>query len=145
IGKSRIVAEVCDRAGDLPVVSTACEQYESTTPYFAFRKLLARLLDFEPQGSAEATTQHLSQRVEALDSGLLPWLPLLGDVLDTTILSTRETEELHPSFRRARLNGVVEELLTRMLDSPTLVLFEDAHWMDEASSDLLHHLGSRVP
>ena len=40
IGKSRIVEEICDRAGGLPVVATACEQYESTTPYFPFNRLL---------------------------------------------------------------------------------------------------------
>ena len=29
----------------------------------------------------------------------------------------------------------------RLLDSPTLLVFEDVHWMDDASSDLLRHLG----
>ena len=65
-------------------------------------------------------------------------------MLDVAVLSTPEVDELQPSFRRARLNGVVEDLLTHLLDTPTLVHFEDAHWMDEASSDLLRHLGSRV-
>ena len=40
IGKSRILEELCDRAVGLTLVTTGCEQYEATTPYFPFRKLL---------------------------------------------------------------------------------------------------------
>ena len=144
IGKSRIVEEICDRAGGLPVAATACEQYESTTPYFAFNKLLRSLLTVELSGDAERNSMELSDTVEAISPDLVQWAPLLGDVLDVAVLSTPEVDELQPSFRRARLNGVVEDLLTHLLDTPTLVHFEDAHWMDEASSDLLRHLGSRV-
>jgi class 3 adenylate cyclase/tetratricopeptide (TPR) repeat protein len=144
IGKSRIFEELCDRAGGLPVVSTACEQYEATTPYFAFRKLLTSLLDLETVGSAEANSSWLTHRVAPLDAELVPWLPLLADVLDIAVMPTQDTDDLQPAFRRARLHGVVEELLSHLLDGPTLVLFEDTHWMDEASSDLLRHLGTRV-
>jgi len=31
-----------------------------------------------------------------------------------------------------------------VLDRPTLMLFEDVHWMDEASSELLRHLGTQL-
>jgi class 3 adenylate cyclase/tetratricopeptide (TPR) repeat protein len=144
IGKSRIVEEICDRAGGLPVAATACEQYESTTPYFAFNRLLRSLLPVELDGDAEHNSIELSDAVEAIAPDLVQWAPLLGDVLDAAVLSTAQVDELQPSFRRARLNGVVEELLTHLLDTPTLVHFEDAHWMDEASSDLLRHLGSKV-
>jgi class 3 adenylate cyclase len=144
IGKSRIVEELCDRAAELPVVSAACEQYEALTPYFVFRKLLRTLLGVVTNGDVQANTRALGERIAGIDPELVPWLPLVADVLDAPVLPTQETEELQPSFRRARLNGVVETLLAKLLDAPTLLLFEDSHWMDEASSDLLRHLGSRV-
>jgi class 3 adenylate cyclase/tetratricopeptide (TPR) repeat protein len=144
IGKSRVLEEVCDRSGGLPVVAAACEQYEATTPYFAFRRLLETVLDVELSGSAADNTVRLSDRLEPLAPELLPWLPLLGDVLDTAVLPTQQADDLQPSFRRARLHGVVEELLGHLFDAPTLLLFEDTHWMDEASSDLLRHLGTHV-
>jgi predicted ATPase/class 3 adenylate cyclase len=144
IGKSRIVEELCDRAEGLTVVSAACEQYEVTTPYFAFRKLLSSLIDVTVDGDLAATTRVLSDRLHAIDPELAPWLPLVADVLDVPVLPTQQTDELQPAFRRARLNGVVESLLDKLLEPPTLLLFEDVHWMDEASSDLLRHLGSRL-
>jgi class 3 adenylate cyclase/tetratricopeptide (TPR) repeat protein len=144
IGKTRIVEELCDRAAGVALVATACEQYEATSPYFPFRKLLAPLLGV-PAGADPATNSTvLTERLAELDPELAPWMPLVADVLDVPVLATQETEDLQPSFRRARLNGVVESLLTKLLGETTLILFEDVHWMDEASSDLLRHLGSRV-
>jgi class 3 adenylate cyclase/tetratricopeptide (TPR) repeat protein len=141
LGKSRLVEELQARAPDLRALTASCEQYEASTPYFAFRGVLGSLLGLSANGSAPA---ELRGRVEALDPELLPWLPLLALPLDLQVEPTREVDELQPAFRRARLHGVVESLLTKLLDEPTLLVVEDAHWMDEASSELLRHLGSQV-
>jgi class 3 adenylate cyclase/tetratricopeptide (TPR) repeat protein len=144
IGKSRILEELCDRAEGLTLVSTGCEQYEATTPYFPFRKLLRGLLDVEVDGDAEANSVALADRLEQIDPELTPWMPLVADVIDAPVHATPEANDLQPEFRRARLHGVVETVLGELLEPPTLLLVEDVHWMDEASSDLLRHLGSRV-
>jgi class 3 adenylate cyclase/tetratricopeptide (TPR) repeat protein len=145
IGKSRIVEELCDRAEGLTLVSAACEQYEATTPYHPFRTLLRGLLDVAVDGDPEANSVALSDRLEQIDRELVPWTPLVADVIDAPVHSTPEADDLQPAFRRARLHGVVETVLGELLDPPTLLLCEDVHWMDEASSDLLRHLGNRVP
>jgi len=64
--------------------------------------------------------------------------------LDVSVEPTQEVEELQPAFRRARLHGVIEAVLAKLLSGPTLLVIEDVHWMDEASGDLLRHLGSQV-
>ena len=80
-------------------------------------------------------------RSTALDPELVPWLPLVALPLDVQVEPTQEVEELQPAFRRARLHGVVESVLAKLLEGPTLLVIEDAHWMDEASAELLRHLG----
>jgi len=144
IGKSRIVEELVDRAAELRQVATTCEQYEATTPYHPFRDLLRGLLGVELDGSPEQNSERLRQRLEEIDPELVPWIPLLARTLDTDVLPTPEADELDPAFRRARLNGAVGSLLGSLLDDPSLLLFEDVHWMDEASSDLLRHLASQI-
>ena len=141
MGKSRLVEELQAHAPDVLTVTTGCAQYEASTPYFAFRGLLRSLFELPQNGAAPA---RLRERIEELDPELVPWLPLVALPLDVPVELTQEVEELQPAFRRARLHGVVETVLAKLLSGPTLLVIEDVHWMDEASADLLRHLGGQV-
>jgi class 3 adenylate cyclase/tetratricopeptide (TPR) repeat protein len=141
MGKSRLVEELQAQAPDLLTVTAACAQYEASTPYFAFRTLLRSLLELPQNGAAPA---RLRERIEELDPELVPWLPLVALPLDVPVDPTQEVEELQPAFRRARLHGVVEAVLAKLISGPTLLVIEDVHWMDDASADLLRHLGGQV-
>ena len=126
-------------------ISLRCEQYETSTPYYAFRPFLRSLLDVELNGGAEHNRAALAERLVSVDEELVPWAPLLAAPLDVDVETTPEVDDLDPSFRRARLHGVVSSLLAGLLDSPTLLVLEDVHWMDDASSELLRHLGTQLP
>ena len=76
---------------------------------------------------------------------LLPWLPLLGVPLDLDMPTNPDVDQLDQEFRRAKLNEVVTKLLeSGSSAAPTLIAIEDAHWMDEASGDLLLQLCREV-
>jgi class 3 adenylate cyclase/tetratricopeptide (TPR) repeat protein len=141
MGKSRLVEELQAHAPDVLTVTTGCAQYEASTPYFAFRGLLRSLFELPQNGAAP---ERLRERVEELDPELVPWLPLVALPLDVPVEPTQEVDELQPAFRRARLHGVVEAVLSKLLSGPTLLVIEDVHWMDEASAELLRHLGGQV-
>src|SRR5436190_14200072 len=141
LGKSRLVEELQERAPDLRSLTATCEQYEASTPYFAFRGVMRGVLDLPADG--EEPTK-LRKRIEELDPELLPWLPLVALPLDVQVEPTEEVDDLQPAFRRARLHGAIESVFSNVLATPTLLVVEDAHWMDEASSELLRHLGTQV-
>jgi len=145
IGKSRLAEELRENCADMRQISLRCEQYETSTPYFAFRPFLRSLLDVELNGGAEHNRAALAERLVSVDEELVPWAPLLAAPLDVDVETTPEVHDLDPSFRRARLHGVVSSLLAQLLDSPTLLVVEDVHWMDDASSELLRHLGTQLP
>ncbi len=88
--------------------------------------------------------QRLRRRVEELAPELVPWLPLLGVLVDVELPETPEVARLEDRFRRTRLEEAAGELLVRLLPEPTLLVFEDVHWMDEASADLLLHLARQI-
>ncbi len=144
MGKSRLIEELRRQNADLEHVSASCQEYEMSTPYFPFRGLLRVLLDQPLNGNPTKSTSLLRDRLAPLAPELVPWIPLLALPLDLELESTPEVDELQPAFRRARLHGVVETLLEKLLPTPTLVAIEDVHWMDEASCDLLRHLGGHV-
>ena len=86
----------------------------------------------------------LAARLEEVDEELVPWAPLLAAPLDVEVETTPEVSDLDPAFWRARLHGVMGTLLGQLLDSPTLFVFDDVHWMDDASSELLRYLGTQL-
>ena len=72
-----------------------------------------------------------------MDPELVPWTPLIATVADVPMADTPETEQLEEQFRIARLGAVLREVLTGVLDTPTLLVIEDAQWIDDASTELL--------
>jgi class 3 adenylate cyclase/tetratricopeptide (TPR) repeat protein len=142
IGKSRLVEELLAGVDDVPVVSAPCEEYESSTAYFPFRRLLRDVLGVPVGADPVEVTRRLVDRVSVNAPHLVPWLPLLGVPLDLRIPPTRETEELNDQFRKARLEDLVSEFLAWVLPTSTVLVVEDAHFMDEASADLLARLAA---
>jgi class 3 adenylate cyclase/tetratricopeptide (TPR) repeat protein len=140
IGKSRLVTEALAEADDLPVHVVPCEQYESTTPYFPFRRLLRAALGVPYDADAGELSAVLAQRVEEEAPHLVPWLPLIGIPLDLVLPPSREIEELDEQFRKARLEDVVTELVGLLVADPSVLVVEDAHVMDESSADLLQRM-----
>lgn len=139
IGKSRLVAEFADGVG-MPVIVTSVSGYDTGTSYAAVGMLLRTVLGIGPHEASAPAASRLVAAVGEHAPELRPWLPLLGVALDLSLPSTRRVEELDARFRRGRIEEVVLALLTALLVAPTLLVFEDAHVMDEASAALLHRL-----
>ncbi|HJR39946.1 MAG TPA: adenylate/guanylate cyclase domain-containing protein [Nocardioidaceae bacterium] len=142
IGKSRLLAEVGSMAKPFRVLSVQCDEYESSTPYHSIRPLLRDALDVPAEADPVTVTNRLSTRVAEAAPHLLPWLPLLGSLLLLPVEDTEETRGLSDEFRKRRLEEVAVELLGQLLPEPTLMLVDDAQFMDSASSDLLNQLAS---
>jgi tetratricopeptide (TPR) repeat protein len=140
IGKSRLVSELLSLASDVVVVTTQCEEYESSTPYHPFRRLLREVLGLPDAPSPEALLERLTARVELAAPWLLPWLPLIGVPLDVRLPETPETRDLDEQFRRGRLEEAVAGLLDVTLPTSTVLVLDDAHQMDQASASLLNRL-----
>jgi class 3 adenylate cyclase/tetratricopeptide (TPR) repeat protein len=145
IGKSRLAEELRENCADMRQIALRCEQYEESTPYYPFRPFLRSLLDVELNGGGEHNRTVLADRLATVDEELVPWAPLLAAPLDVEVETTSEVNDLDPAFWRARLHGVMGTLLGHLLDEPTLIVFDDVHWMDDASSELLRYLGSQLP
>ena len=144
IGKSRLVEEVARQAPDLASFWAFCEQYESSTPYFAFREVLQAALGIAHDADSTAAEAALRERVRTDVPGLEPWLPLLGTPLGLDLPATHETSLLEDKFIPHRTAEIVHELLAAVRAEPTLFVFDDVHWLDEASAGLLAHLASGV-
>lgn len=137
IGKSRLVAEVTRAAVDVTQLHIAAGPYAAGTPYFALRTPLRRLLGLHTDAPNDDVVAALAELVGPEDA---PWLPLLTPVLGVMLPDTPTTAAVEPRLRPVRTQALVTDLLDRVLPDRALLVIEDAHWLDDASTALLHHL-----
>ena len=140
MGKSRLVAEVRTEALGFAQLSLAGEQYAQAVPYGAWRNALRQLVGIMPDRSREEAGAQLAPLVTGMMPDLAPWLPLLANPFDAEVPSTPEVDALDATESRERLQAIVATFLERMLMMPTLVVVEDAHWLDDSSRGLLQEV-----
>jgi class 3 adenylate cyclase/tetratricopeptide (TPR) repeat protein len=143
MGKSRLLEELLLRITS-DVLWSRGDVYASSTPYQPLQRLLREQLALPPLAEDDALQQALQRLITGLAPRLLPWLPLIGIVAGVDTASTPEVEALGESFRQERLEAATSELLGLVLTQPTVFVFDDAHFMDEASLSLLRRLAEDV-
>lgn len=137
IGKSRLVEELRSLAAGFQQLEVRCEQYAASTPFHPLRSVLRPLVGILPDEAPAPAGQKLAAFVSSVMPDLVPWLPLIALPFDAEAQPTSEVDEIDPAFRRDKLHDVLEQLLTRILLMPTMLLVEDAHWLDDASQLLI--------
>jgi class 3 adenylate cyclase/tetratricopeptide (TPR) repeat protein len=143
VGKSRLVEEAIRRSEHLHVHRVQCRQYQVATPYFAVQGLLRELLGVTQETDTEALAE-LARTVRLRLPVLLPWLPLIAIPFGLEDEESEEVARLSEEFRKQQLERSVVELLSTLVTEPTLLCFEDTHWMDDASGDLVRALEAEL-
>ena len=147
LGKSRLTAEMREEALAQPGIEWyegRSLSYQTSHPYAPFSGLLGSLLGV-PKGAPD------SDRYSAIQSGLARILPDTAERLAPFIgsmfgidLPDSEAEAiryLEPHELRDRVFGAVGEIVaTLSAMRPTVLVFEDLHWADPTSVDLLETL-----
>ena len=141
LGKSRLVRELFDRARDVVVLHSRCEEYESSTPYFALRAPVRTVLGIDPHADTPEVEARLREVVTPGRPDARAMAAGARDSARARSTPTPETASLDPRFLRERLADVTMRLLVSSLaGTPTMLAVEDVHHMDEASTDLLRRL-----
>jgi class 3 adenylate cyclase/tetratricopeptide (TPR) repeat protein len=142
IGKSRFVRALRRLHEDIAWHFAASERFEASNPYFPFQRLLREVLGIDLRDDRDSAGRDLAAAVAAADESLAPWIPLLATVMDVPAVSTAEVDQLQPQFRQPRTLEAVTRLLDATLHEPTALIIEDAHWLDDASHDLVEPLAA---
>jgi len=143
-GKSRLLAEARRLGEGMRVLRSACEVVTRETPYFPWRELLRQLLGIEWDDAEERVREQLEAELRQSQPELMPWLPLIAIVVDVSVPSTTQVEELAPDARANKLREAVLSFLSRALVVPTIIEVEDAHLMDAASAALFDALAGEL-
>ncbi len=137
IGKSRLISDMLERADFLGVrtLESSHTAVSAGDPYQAFREMLAPVL-------VGLRAEHVVESVESVwlrqVSHLLPGLAGMID-------RAQPSQALHPEEEPARMSEALARiLLTQGVAKPTVMVFEDVHWADGDSMQVLSALSSRL-
>jgi len=143
IGKSRLVRALKDRLADDAVVSFYCSPNHQDSPLYPFITQLERAAGFRRDDSPE-------ERFTKFEALVHPSIGDEGVALIAALLSIPGGERypppnLSPQRRRQRtLEALVAQLAGLASERPVLAVFEDAHWMDPTSRELLDLIVEQV-
>lgn len=142
IGKSRLIADLAGRLTTAPYarLRAFCSPQHNDSAFYPFVAQLERAAGF-------ASDDIVAAKLDKLDALLVPALPAPGDrALLASLLGIpndgRHPEPvLTPPQRRQQTFDVTARYIQAMSGtSPLLMLFEDAHWADPSSLELLGRL-----
>jgi DNA-binding SARP family transcriptional activator len=140
IGKSRLGAEAAAemRARGARVVVGRCPSHRERSGYAAFGQQVRELAGIAPEdGPAAARRKLETYAASVVAEGSGPVLDHLALLLG--LAPEQEVADRLPLFYAARL--LVEGAANAQ---PTVLVYEDAHWADAGTLDLVEHLASRA-
>jgi len=140
LGKSAFAAAVVQDAPGHVVRRGLSGHFGGAAAYNAVRRLLRDVAGVGGGTPREEQVAALRGLVTDRCPDLLPMFPLLAIVLDAPVPDTRETRDLDERFRARKLVEVVVAFLRAVIDSPSVLLFEDADEMDESSAAIVNEL-----
>jgi class 3 adenylate cyclase/tetratricopeptide (TPR) repeat protein len=147
VGKSRLFWEFAhsQRTAGCLVLEAASVSYGKATTYFPVIELLRGYFQIEPRDDVRKIREKVTGKLLSLDRALETALPALLALLDVPV-EDDQWARLDPPQRRQRTLDAVKHLLLRESHvQPLVVVFEDLHWIDGETQNVLEKLIDSLP
>ena len=145
LGKSRLFYEfkLTSQSGCL-VLEAFAVSHGQASPYLPLIELLKHYFQIDPQDDERSRRERVIGKVLELDRSLEDTLPylfaLLGIEEDTSTL-----QQMDAQIRRQRTFEALKKLFLReSINQPTILIFEDLHWIDTETQGFLDALTDSV-
>jgi class 3 adenylate cyclase/tetratricopeptide (TPR) repeat protein len=135
VGKSRLYYEFVHshRTRDWLVLESGSVSHGKATAYLPLIDLLKNYFQIESADDARRIREKVTGKLLTLDDSLRPTLPAFLALLDVPVDDAAWLDS-DPAHRRRRTLEACRALLLREAqERPSIVVFEDLHWMDSES------------
>ena len=147
IGKSKLTAALQDRLTKEPHTrfQLFCSPHHRDSALYPFVNQIERAAGLEPGDTIEAKLDKLEAALRHADGGSGEAIGLFAELLDLPDTGRYPRSTLDPQQRRqSTLAAFVRQLETLAHRQPMLAVFEDAHWSDATSLELLDMMIERT-
>jgi class 3 adenylate cyclase len=141
VGKSRLFHEFkLVSQSEWMTLEAFSVSHGRATAYLPAIELLHTYFGIESADDTRKRREKVGGRVLMLDRSLEDTLPYLFALLGL-IDGEDQTAQIGPQVRRRRMHEAIKRILLReSLNQPLMVIFEDLHWIDNETQDLLNLL-----
>jgi class 3 adenylate cyclase/tetratricopeptide (TPR) repeat protein len=141
-GKSRLCFELAEgcRAQGIQVRTTTGVAHGKAVPLLPVLEFYRGVFGITERDDARAARQKIAGGVVQNDESLVASLPLLFDLLGVPDPDKPVLLEPGPERQRALLGALKRLTLARSRREPAVILFEDLHWIDDATGVFLENL-----
>jgi class 3 adenylate cyclase/predicted ATPase len=148
IGKSRIAQTVVERlSGQLYTrLRNFCSPHHQDSALYPNIMQLGRVAGFRREDTAEQRLDKLEALLSEATNDLSEAVPLLADLLSIPVGNRYPPLHLTPQKRKERtLHALIAQVQGLAARQPVLIIFEDIHWSDPTTREMLDLLIDRVP
>jgi adenylate cyclase len=144
-GKSRLCYEFAEwcRGRLIPILEARAQIYGHATPLQPVLEFFRHWFEILPTDDAATARHRIAERLLAISRTFEADLPLLYEFLgiaDESMVPLR----LQPKARHARLIEVVRHIVRYSGSTPSVIIVDDLHWLDEASEEFITTLMDAV-
>ncbi len=147
IGKSRIAESLLVRLEGEPHARLRyfCSPHHTHSPLYPFIAQLERAASFEPGSDARAKLDKLEALLKPTARNVPRDVALIAELLAVPADGRYPALAVSPQQKREMtLTALLDQLDGVAAQGPVLIVFEDAHWIDPTSQDLLDRMVARV-
>jgi class 3 adenylate cyclase/predicted ATPase len=148
IGKSRLVRVLTERVVDenTPRLTLRCSPYHRNSALYPVIEHLQRVLHWHRDTPPEATLTTLEQALQAACLPPAEVVPLIAALLSLPVPERYPPLTLSPQRQKQQTQeALVAWLLAEAAQQPVLAIWEDLHWADPSTLELLGLLLDQVP
>ncbi len=147
IGKSRLSSRLVEEAEErgARTLYGICYSYETFTPFFPWKEVLVQLFQLHEGDEPEAWLERIRREFEGLEDVGPEWAPVLAGIVGLSVEEDERTEALDARQKNQQVFHIIHQLLVRRAQTtPLLLFFEDLHWADRISLDLIEYVSARL-
>ncbi len=148
IGKSRLTQELSERAALRPHIRLwyQCSPYYTNTALFPFIDQLNRAAGLRPGDTPDQCLRKLDAVLSRASDDTREALPILAELLGLPVDEPEALAALTPQRKKEKtLEALITQLDGLVARQPVLLIFEDVHWIDPTSLELIDHLSEQAP
>jgi len=148
LGKSRLVRAITAHVVDegAPRLTLRCSPYHINSAYHPVIDYIQRMLRWRRDDTPEARLLTMEEALRTAGQPLAEVVPLVAALLAVPLPERYPPLALSPQRQKQKtLEALVAWLVAEATERPVLAVWEDLHWVDPSSLELLELLLGRAP